>query len=279
MAGSKLKSNHLTEAFESSSMTIMPVLFVGHGSPMNAIEENEFTKGFRDIAKTIPKPAAVLCISAHWETSGTLVTAMEKPETIHDFYGFPPELYAVQYPAVGSPRLVDEIKRLVTAPQVGLDFRWGLDHGCWSPIRHLYPDADVPVVQMSLDYNKTAQNHYDLAKQLLPLRKRGVLIVGSGNIVHNLGLIAWDEIDTPGYGYDWAMEANEQMKQFILNDQHQELIDYRSHGTSYDLAIPTPEHYLPLLYALALKGKEEKITLFNDKAVAGSLTMTSLKIS
>jgi 4,5-DOPA dioxygenase extradiol len=255
----------------------MPVLFVGHGSPMNAIEENEFVAGFRDVAKTIPLPSAVLCISAHWETSGTFVTAMEKPKTIHDFYGFPEELYAVQYPASGCPRLAEEIKNQFGS-SVGLDFDWGLDHGCWSVLRHLYPDADVPVVQMSLDYDKTSQGHYDLAKQLKPLRSKGVLIVGSGNMVHNLGLVDWDRIDEVGYGYDWALEANEKMKNYILNDEHQQLVDYRAQGKAYNLAIPTPEHYLPLLYALALKEEAEQVTLFNDKAVAGSLTMTSLKI-
>jgi 4,5-DOPA dioxygenase extradiol len=255
----------------------MPVLFVGHGSPMNAIETNEFTEGFRVTAKTLPKPAAVLCISAHWETVGSQLTAMEKPPTIHDFYGFPPELYAVKYPAKGSPSLANEIKALLGSA-VNLDYRWGLDHGCWSPLRYFYPNADVPIVQLSLDYNKTAQSHYDLAKKLKPLRERGVLIVGSGNIVHNLALVAWEQMDTPGFGYNWALEASEQMKRFILNGEYKQLIDYRSHGEAYNLAIPTAEHYLPLLYALALKEKGEKITLFNDKAVAGSITMTSVKI-
>jgi 4,5-DOPA dioxygenase extradiol len=255
----------------------MPVLFLGHGSPMNAIEENEFVRGFREIGKTIPKPSAVLCISAHWETSGTYVTAMEKPKTIHDFYGFPPQLYAVQYPASGSPRLAGDIKNLLGA-SVDLDYNWGLDHGCWSVLRHLYPNADVPVVQLSLDYNKTSQGHYDLAKQLMPLRASGTLIIGSGNMVHNLGLAAWDQIEAIGYGYDWALEANEKMKRFIVNDDYRQLIDYKSQGRAYNLAIPTPEHYLPLLYALALKSEGEQVTLFNDKAVAGSLTMTSLRI-
>jgi 4,5-DOPA dioxygenase extradiol len=163
--------------------------------------------------------------------------------------------------------------------EVGLDYEWGLDHGCWSVVKHLYPEADVPVVQLSLDYNKASKTHYELAKELSPLRKRGILIVGSGNMVHNLSMIAWDKVDTPGYGYDWAIEASEKMKKFILNEEHQQLIDYRSQGRAYNLAIPTPEHYLPLLYALALKENDDRITLFNDKPVAGSLTMTSLKIA
>ena len=256
----------------------MPVLFLGHGNPMNAIEENEFVAGFRSLRENLPMPSAVLCISAHWETNGTSLTAMEKPRTIHDFYGFPPELYDVQYPTLGNPSLAKEIKNIVTKTKIGLDYEWGFDHGCWSVMKHLYPKADVPIVQMSLDFRADAQSHYDLAKQLVPLRKKGVLIVGSGNIVHNLGLVAWDKIETIGYGYDWAIKANEQMKEFILNDDHQQLINYRSHGKAYDLAIPTPEHYLPLLYVLAVKEKDEQVSLFNDKAVAGSLTMTSLKI-
>jgi 4,5-DOPA dioxygenase extradiol len=257
----------------------MPVLFVGHGSPLNAIEENEFVTGFRDIATKIPKPKAVLCISAHWETNGTYVTAMENPETIHDFFGFPKELYEIQYPAAGSPDLAKEIVGIIAKTNVELDYQWGLDHGCWVVLKHMFPDAAIPVVQMSLDYTKTAQFHYELAKELNLLRRKGVLIIGSGNMVHNLGMISWDNMDTPEFGYDWAIEASERMKKFILNNDHKHLIDYQSQGRTFDLAIPTPEHYLPLLYALALKKEDEKITLFNDKPVAGSITMTSLKIS
>lgn len=260
-------------------MERMPVLFVGHGNPMNAIEENEFVEGFRRVAKDLPKPSAVLCISAHWETDGTYVTAMQKPRTIHDFYGFPPQLYEVEYPALGSPDLARQIKSMVADVEVGLDQRWGLDHGCWVVLKHLYPNADVPVVQMSLDYNKDGLAHYKLGKQLAPLRKKGILIVGSGNIVHNLGLADWNQIDSIGYGYDWAIQANDKMKEYILKDEHRQLIDYRSQGRAFDLAIPTAEHYLPLLYALALKEEDEKVSFFNDRAVAGSVTMTSLRIS
>lgn len=256
----------------------MPVLFLGHGSPMNAIEENEFVAGFRNIAKEIPKPSAIVCVSAHWETGGTFVTAMEKPKTIHDFGGFPKELFAVQYPAPGSPELAKEIKNIVKKTDVGLDEKWGLDHGCWSVVKHLYPNADVPVIQMSLDYSQTPQYHYDLAKGLSSLRKKHVLIIGSGNMVHNLSMVAWDELNATEYGYDWALEASEKMKKYILDGDYQSLIDYQSQGSAFNLAIPTPEHYLPLLYALALKEENEKVSLFNDKTVAGSLTMTSLKI-
>ncbi len=257
----------------------MPVLFLGHGSPMNAIEENEFVTGFRTVGKTITKPNAILCISAHWETRGTMVTAMEKPPTIHDFGGFPKALFDVQYPAPGSPDLAKQTKALIKKTEVKLDDKWGLDHGAWSVIKHLYPDADVPVIQMSLDYNQTPQYHYDLAKELSVLRKKGVLIIGSGNMVHNLGMVAWDQLNNTNYGFDWALEAREKMKKYILNGDHQQLINFRSQGKPFDLAIPTPEHYLPLLYILALKDEHETVTLFNDKAMAGSLTMTSVKIS
>lgn len=256
----------------------MPVLFLGHGSPMNAIEENEFVTGFRNIGKGIPKPTAILVISAHWETRGTFVTAMEKPRTIHDFGGFPQVLFDVQYPAPGSPSLANETKSMIKKTKVGLDEKWGLDHGAWSVVKHLYPNADIPVIQMSIDYTQGAQYHYDLAKELSSLRKKGVLIVGSGNMVHNLGMVAWDKLNTDSYGYDWAIEANETMKKFIMADDHQPLINFKSQGKAFDLAIPSPEHYLPLIYSLALKEQNEKITIFNDKAVAGSLTMTSLKI-
>jgi 4,5-DOPA dioxygenase extradiol len=176
---------------ENKSVTNqMPVLFVGHGSPMNGIEENEFVAGFRNIATKISKPKAVLCVSAHWETKGTFVTAMNKPKTIHDFFGFPKELYEVQYPAPGSPELANQIAEFITKTKVGLDYEWGLDHGCWVVLKRIFPEADVPVVQMSLDYSEPAQFHYDLAKELAALRKRGLLIVGSGNMVHNLGMLA-----------------------------------------------------------------------------------------
>jgi 4,5-DOPA dioxygenase extradiol len=256
----------------------MPVLFLGHGSPMNAIEENEFVAGFRTIGKQISKPDAILCISAHWETNGTFVTAMEKPRTIHDFGGFPKALYEINYPAPGSPELAKTMKRLIKKADIGLDDTWGLDHGAWTVIKHLYPKADIPVVQMSLDYSKAPLRHYELAKELAPLRTQGILIIGSGNMVHNLGMVAWDKLDADGYGYDWALEANDAMKKLILNDDHQSLIHYKAQGKSFVLSIPTPEHFLPLLYALALKENNDKIHIFNDKAVAGSLTMTSIKI-
>jgi 4,5-DOPA dioxygenase extradiol len=259
VAGVAMKLNELNKLTEPMGRTEkMPVLFLGHGSPMNAIEENEFVTGFRNIASEIPRPNAILCISAHWETRGTFVTAMDNPPTIHDFGGFPKELFAVQYPAPGSPQLARETQALISKTQVGLDDKWGLDHGAWSVIKHLYPKADIPVIQMSLDYSQTPQYHYELAQQIQSLRKKGVLIIGSGNIVHNLRMVEWQRLNDT-FGYDWAIEANEKMKSFILNGNHK-------------------EHYLPLLYTLALQGKQEPVKLFNDKAVAGSLTMTSVKI-
>ena len=268
--------NKMTQPLSNTAK--MPVLFLGHGSPMNAIEENEFVTGFRNIAKQIPKPNAILCISAHWETKGTFVTAMENPNTIHDFGGFPKELFAVQYPAPGSPDLALETKSLITTTEVGLDDKWGLDHGAWSVIKHLYPNAEIPVIQMSIDYSQSPQYHYELAQQIKSLRHKGVLVIGSGNMVHNLRMLAWDKLNAPEFGFDWAIEANEKMKKYILDGDHKQLINFRSQGKAFNLAIPTPEHYLPLLYSLALKEENDNISLFNDKAVAGSLTMTSVKI-
>ena len=256
----------------------MPVLFLGHGSPMNAIEENEFVRGFRSVAAGLPKPRAILCVSAHWETRGTFVTAMPNPPTIHDFGGFPKALFDVQYPAPGSPTLARETKALVRKTEVGLDDKWGLDHGAWSVIKHLYPKADVPVIQMSLDHYQTPEYHYELARELSSLRRKGILIIGSGNMVHNLGMVAWDKLNAVDYAYDWAREASEKMNRFILEGDHQSLVKFRSQGKAFDLAIPTPEHFLPLLYTLALKDEKDEVSLFNDKAVAGSLTMTSVRI-
>lgn len=268
---------HLSETLPNS--TRMPVLFLGHGSPMNAIEENEFVRGFRKTAAELPLPRAILCISAHWETPGTFVTAMDLPPTIHDFGGFPDALYQVQYPAKGSPALALETKEAVKKTTVELDYKWGLDHGAWSVIKHLYPNADVPVIQMSLDYRQPPQYHYELAKEIAVLRNKGVLIVGSGNMVHNLRMIAWNKFHEDNFAFDWAEEASLKMKQFILANDHQSLIRYQQQGRSFQMAIPSPEHYLPLLYTLSLKDEKDSITLFNDKAVAGSLTMTSVKIT
>ncbi|MCB0774201.1 MAG: 4,5-DOPA dioxygenase extradiol [Flavobacteriales bacterium] len=256
----------------------MPVLFVGHGSPMNAIEENIFVQGFRRVAMEIPKPQAILVVSAHWETRGTQVTAMPKPPTIHDFGGFPRELYEQQYPAPGSPELAAEVQRLIQSNPVALDHSWGLDHGAWTVVKHMYPNADVPVIELSLDRTLQPERHYTMAKELAALRDKGVLIIGSGNMVHNLRMVAWGKINEP-FAYDWAQEADTRMKQAIRSGDHRPLIDFHKQGTAFDLAINSAEHFLPLLYTLALQGKGEQATLFNDAPLAGSLTMTSVKVS
>lgn len=255
----------------------MPVLFVGHGSPMNAIEDNEFTSRWKQMGKEIPQPKAVLCVSAHWLTNGTFVTAMDKPQTIHDFGGFPKILFDTQYPAPGDPDLARQTQTLITKTTVGMDHDWGLDHGTWSITKQMYPDATIPVLQLSIDYTKPAQWHYELGQQLTALRRKGVLIIGSGNMVHNLGMIAFDKINTPGYGFDWAIEMNDVFKQKINAGDHAALVNYKTLHKAATLAIPSVDHYFPLLYALALQDHNEQPVFFNDKAVAGSLTMTSVK--
>jgi 4,5-DOPA dioxygenase extradiol len=255
----------------------MPVLFIGHGSPMNGIENNKFSQMWLKLAKEIPVPKAVLCISAHWLTKGTHVTAMEKPKTIHDFGGFPKALFDVQYPAPGDPALAAETKKIISSTDVGMDHDWGLDHGTWSVVRQMYPLANIPVLQLSIDYHKPAQYHYDLAKQLASLRSKGVLIIGSGNMVHNLGMVDFSRLSDKDYGFDWAIEMNQSFKTKIENRDHASLINWQSMGKAAELAIPTPDHYYPLIYTLALQDKNEEAVFFNDNAVGGSLTMTSVK--
>jgi 4,5-DOPA dioxygenase extradiol len=255
--------------------TKMPVLFVGHGSPMNGIEDNEFSSEWGKLGSNLETPKAVLVISAHWLTRGTFVTAMDKPQTIHDFGGFPQELFDVQYPAPGNPSLAKETTQLIKKTEVGLDHEWGLDHGSWTVVRRMYPNANIPVLQLSIDYRKDMQWHYDLAKELGELRKKGVLILGSGNMVHNLRIIDWQKQNT---GYDWAVEINEKFKTLIKNNEHAPLINFESLGSAAKLSIPTPEHYIPMLYALGLKGEKEQVSFFNDKTMMGSISMTSFKV-
>ncbi|RYY40485.1 MAG: 4,5-DOPA dioxygenase extradiol [Chitinophagaceae bacterium] len=257
---------------------LMPVLFVGHGSPMNGIEDTEFSRRWTKMAKEIPTPRAVLVVSAHWFTKGTRITAMDFPKTIHDFGGFPKELFAVQYPAPGNPALAQETANLLHSVQVELDHDWGLDHGTWTIVRHMYPEANIPVLQLSIDYTKGPQYHYDLARELQALRRKGVLIIGSGNMVHNLRMAAWDRLNEQEYGYDWALQMNDKFKQLITEGDHKSLIQYERIGREALLAIPTPEHYLPLMYTLGLKDEKESVRFFNDKTIAGSLTMTSVQL-
>lgn len=254
----------------------MPVLFIGHGSPMNGIEDNEFSHKWAEIGRTMPVPKAVLVVSAHWFTRGTGVTAMDFPSTIHDFGGFPQALFDAQYPAPGNPALAMETKKLIKSTEVVLDHDWGLDHGAWTVLKHMFPEATIPVLQLSIDYTKGPKAHYELASELYQLRKKGVLIMGSGNMVHNLRMVSWDMMD--GGGYDWALEINDRFKSLIMNNEHQPLMAYQNLGRAAALAIPTPEHYLPLMYTLGLKNDREEVTLFNDKAIGGSLTMTSVRI-
>jgi 4,5-DOPA dioxygenase extradiol len=264
----------LTDSLTESE-TKMPVLFVGHGSPMNGIEDNEFSQRWSKMAEDIPVPTAVIVVSAHWFTLGTKITAMDHPRTIHDFGGFPKALFDVQYPAPGNPVLARETAILIRKTPVMLDHDWGLDHGTWSIVRHMYPEANIPVLQISIDFSKGPKFHYELAKELSALRKKGVLIIGSGNMIHNLGMINWHQ---PDAGFDWAVEMNEKFKNLITEGNHEQLINYESMGQAAKLSIPTPEHYLPLLYTLALQDKNDPVSLFNDKTLMGSISMTSVKI-
>ncbi len=258
--------------------SLMPVLFIGHGSPMNGIENNAFSNYWKQLAKEIPTPKAVLVVSAHWLTRGTKITAMDFPKTIHDFGGFPQALFDVQYPAPGNPELAKETTAIIASTKAELDHDWGLDHGTWTVVRHMYPDANIPVLQLSIDYTKSPQYHYELAKELYNLRKKGVFVLGSGNMVHNLRMVAWDKIDEPEFGYDWALQMNTTFKELIGNNEHNKLINFQNLGREAQLSIPTPEHYLPLLYTLGLKNNKEAVSFFNDKAVGGSLTMTSVRM-
>ncbi len=257
----------------------MPVLFLGHGSPMNAIQTNEFTREWNRIGSTMEiQPTAILCISAHWLRQGTTaVTAMQMPKTIHDFGGFPQALFDMRYPASGNQALVDATTEVIQSVHVQHDHGWGLDHGTWSVLCHVFPQANIPVVQLSIDYSQGAQYHYELAKQLSALRRKGVLIVASGNMVHNLGRVAFDKIGSE-YGFDWALEADAKMKNFLLDRNHRALIDWDKQGKEFLLSIPTPDHYYPMLYALALQEEQDDLSIFNAKAVGGSLTMTSFRL-
>lgn len=257
----------------NDSQSKMPVLFIGHGSPMNAIEDNEFSRAWIKIGKQLPQPTTIVCVSAHWETNGAYVTAMEHPRTIHDFIGFPPALYQQQYPAPGSPELARLVQKTINKTKIQLDFDWGLDHGTWSVLIRMFPRADIPVVQMSLDRTKPPAFHYELGKALKPLRDRGILIIGSGNMVHNLGLMSREN-----GAYDWAVKFDQTLQRLIETDDHESIINYEKFGSAAKLAIPTNEHFLPLLYVLALKDETEAVSFFAEKVILGSISMRSLKI-
>ncbi|MFM9400551.1 4,5-DOPA dioxygenase extradiol [Myroides odoratimimus] len=253
----------------------MPVLFVGHGSPMNAIENNEFSQYWKNLGRQLPKPEAILVVSAHWLTKGTLVTANSTLETIHDFRGFPKVLFDVEYNVKGNPILANEITLLSEHQDIHEDLTWGLDHGAWSILCHLFPEANIPVLQLSIDYYKGPEYHLEIGKQLKALRKKGVLIIGSGNIVHNLSALDWHNMNKDNYAFDWAIESNELVKQAILDRSFTDLLDYKNKGVSMQYAVPTPDHYYPLLYILGLTNSSDNIHIFNDKYVGGSLSMTS----
>lgn len=253
-----------------SAPSTMPVLFVGHGSPMNTIEDNTFTRSWRDVAARIPKPRAILCVSAHWETRSVYVSTSKTPETIHDFYGFPQALFDVRYPAPGDPALARRVAEIVSTTRVQGDDRRGLDHGAWSVLDVMYPDADIPTIQLSLDTSQPGAFHYQLGKQLAPLRDEGVLILGSGNTVHNLRAF---DFRNPA-PLRWAARASSLIRDRILNGERTSLIDWPRLGPDVALAIPTPEHFVPLLYVLGAQREGDKVHIFNDEVV-GSIAMTS----
>jgi 4,5-DOPA dioxygenase extradiol len=278
MAHSLLSLRKLSESL-SDNKKEMPVLFIGHGSPMNGIENNPFSGKWSTLGRSLETPAAVLVVSAHWLTKGTKVTAMDFPRTIHDFGGFPKALFDVNYPAPGDPELAGQIKSMISKTQVDADHEWGLDHGAWTVVRNMYPDAKIPVLQLSIDYSKDLLYHYELAAELRKLRQKGVLIIGSGNMVHNLGMISWEKMNETNYGFDWAIKMNQTFKDLILKRDHDSLIKYQKLGREAGLAIPTPEHYIPLIYTLGLTTGKDEIDFFNDNAVGGSITMTSVQFA
>jgi 4,5-DOPA dioxygenase extradiol len=253
----------------------MPAMFFGHGNPMNALERNRYTETWRRLGESVSKPKAILSVSAHWYTRGTAVTAMEKPRTIHDFGGFPQGLFEVEYPARGNPALAARVRDLLTPVEVQLDKSWGLDHGTWSVLVHAFPHADIPVVQLSVDGTKPPRFHYELAKKFAPLRDEGVLIVGSGNVVHNLGRIQWTEGAEP---YDWAVRFNDTVRSYLTTYDHRSLIDYAALGEDARLSVPTPDHYLPLLYVIAQRGENEIISLPIDGIEYGSIGMLTVAV-
>jgi 4,5-DOPA dioxygenase extradiol len=253
----------------------MPALFVGHGSPMNGIEDNAFSRRWADKGREIPQPDAVICVSAHWFTRGTRITAMAAPPTIHDFYGFPPELSGVRYPAPGSPALAEAAAALMPDAAPVLDHDWGLDHGTWTVVRHMYPKADIPVLQLSIDYTQPPSRHFELGKELAALRQSGILLIGSGNMVHNLRMMNWSLTNA---AYDWAATAQQRFRELIESRDAAALARYDALGPEVRMAIPTPEHYLPLLYTLGVIGGDEPLSFFNDQTVMGSVSMTSLQV-
>jgi 4,5-DOPA dioxygenase extradiol len=256
----------------SAAAQKMPAVFFGHGSPMNALERNRYTEAWRALGEAVPKPKAILAVSAHWTTRGTRVTADEAPKTIHDFYGFPQALFDIRYPAPGDPELAGRVRELLAPVSVQADTSWGLDHGTWSVLVHAYPDASVPVLQLSIDATQPAQFHYDLGSKLAPLRDEGVLVAGFGNVVHNLQVMRRAQNAAP---FDWAVRFNDAVRKALASGQHDALIHYDRFGEDARLSVPTPEHYLPLLYVAGLQAKEESVSIAVDGIDLGSIGMLS----
>jgi len=254
----------------------MPAIFFGHGNPLNALQRNTWTEGWEAIGKALPRPRAILCVSAHWYVPETAVTAMATPRTIHDFGGFPRELYEVEYPAPGEPELADQVVSLLAPVTVRRDQSWGLDHGTWSVLCHAFPKADIPVVQLSIDETRDPSFHYEVGRKLAPLRDEGVLIIGSGNLVHNLHTYAWGR--HPVEPFDWCVRFEKQARELLLAGDHGPLIEYETLGRDAILAVPTPDHYLPLLYIIALQRKGEQISFPVEGVDGGSISMTTVQI-
>ena len=252
-------------------MPKMPVIFVGHGSPMNAIQDNQYSRSWREMEKKIPKPKAIISISAHWYTKGTKIMNESNPKTIYDMYGFPQELYEITYNTPGNPTLAEEAKRLITKPSV-FDNSWGIDHGTWSVLVHMYPERDIPVFQISIDAAASPEVHYQIGKELYSLRSQGVLLFGTGNIVHNLRSIDWN---MKNKGYDWAYEFDDYIKENIEKGNHQNVINYLNFGVAAKLSVPTPDHFYPILYILGASDEKDKISIYNNTSMMGSLSMTS----
>lgn len=257
-------------------MALMPAVFFGHGNPMNALARNAYSDGWVAVGRAIPRPKAILCVSAHWYVPGAAVTVNSAPRTIHDFGGFPPELYRVQYPAPGDPELARRIQKLLAPVPVEFEERWGLDHGTWSVLCHVYPDADVPVVQLSIDETKPASFHYEIGQRLASLREEGILIVGSGNLVHNLHAYAWGRhVVDP---FDWAVRFEKEARGMLQSGENGGLIHYESLGKDAHLSIPTPDHYLPLLYVIGARAKSDVVTFPVEGVDGGSISMLSVQL-
>ena len=256
--------------------SLMPAIFFGHGNPLNALQQNDYTEAWTAVGKTISRPKAVLSVSAHWYLPGTFVTAMPSPRTIHDFGGFPRELYEVQYPAPGDPNLAQRIKKLLDPIPVGLDLSWGLDHGTWSVLRHVFPEADVPVVQLSIEETQPPAFHYEIGKRLATLRDEGILVIGSGNLVHNLHTYAWGQHEVEPF--DWAVSFEKLTRELMLKGDDAPLVDYESLGRDAMLSVPTPDHYLPLLYVIGLRRRGEQVSFPVEGFDGGSISMLTVQI-